>query len=116
MTLIAVSLWILSGILLVYVTWFFYQGLMNLSRQRKDGTLTKTNEILAMPWLAFGYLLDFLSNVLVFTVILLEFPREFLVTHRLSRHKALGGWRGKVSEWLCREMLDAGDPSGCHCR
>lgn len=51
---------------------------------------------------------------------------EWLVTTRLSRHKlnadlarAAGdavSWRGRLAIWICAELLDRFDPSGCHCK
>lgn len=54
-------------------------------------------------------------NWLVFTFILLEFPKEYYLSARLSRHYRHGkGWRQKLSAWMGRIWLDPFDPSGKH--
>lgn len=100
----------------LYVLWVFYLAVMNLKRAKDAGTLRPVARYLGAPVLLLGVLVDFLVNVVVFTVLLLELPRETLVTSRLKRHMAHGhGWRSRVARWFCAELLDTFDPSGCHC-
>ena len=87
----------------------FYLACMNLSKARSEGTLSTVAYIVGYP-----VLLDFLVNVVVFTVILFEWPKELTVTRRLKRHIKLGGWRAKVAAWLAKYILDPFDPSGRH--
>ena len=102
---------------LTYGLWVAYLAVMNLQRARDNGTLSKVAYVLGCPVMYGGLLLDFLANQLLMTIILLELPRELLVTARVSRHKKAGkGWRKKVAEWFCRVLLDPFDPDGCHCK
>lgn len=105
---------ILRLLLLCYVTWTMYLAVMALKRARDAGSLTRTATILGYPMLFIGYLFDFAVNVLVCTPLLLELPRETTVTARLKRHKAAGGWRGRVAAWVGDHLLDPFDPSGRH--
>lgn len=89
---------------------------MNLKRARDADKLTKTALVLGTPILSVGYLIDFLANMIPFTILFLEFPQELLVTARLSRHIHDNSWRGKVAKWFCSNLLDQFDPSGCHCK
>jgi hypothetical protein len=101
----------------IYVTLTMYWAIMNFVRARDAGTLPPIALRIGYPLLLIGYLMDFLVNVLVVSVILLEVPREWLVTARLSRHiKTESGWRKSVSTWVCKNLLDWADPKGCHCR
>ncbi|MET3132224.1 hypothetical protein AAKU55_002494 [Oxalobacteraceae bacterium GrIS 1.11] len=103
--------------LALYALWLLYLAVMNLQRARDAGTLSRPARCLGLPLLYCGLLVDFLVNVLVLTVLLLEWPREWLVTARLSRHiKDAPGWRRSVSAWICSNLLDSFDPSGCHCK
>lgn len=102
------------GFFLIYALWLFYLAVMNLKRVKDAGKLTKPALILGYPILIIGYVLDFLSNILVMTVLLLELPRELLVTQRLKRHKDLLTWRGKVARWFGDNLLDQFDPDGKH--
>lgn len=99
---------------LSYATWIAYLAVMSLSRAKKAGTLSKTVMVLGFPILAVGYVLDFLMNILIMTVVLAELPREWNVTSRLKRHhRDSTGWRLVVVKWF-EPLLDPFDPSGDH--
>ncbi len=99
---------------LTYATWILYLAVMNLGRAKKAGTLSKTALAFGTPVLFVGYLLDFLLNVTVMSVVLLELPRETTVTSRLKRHhKESDGWRLAVVLWF-EPLLDPYDPDGDH--
>jgi hypothetical protein len=97
-----------------YVLWVLFLAVMNLSRAKKAGTLSKPALILGTPVLFVGYLLDFLLNVFVMTIVLAEMPDELTVSARLKRHrKESTGWRLAVVHWF-EPLLDPYDPSGDH--
>lgn len=101
----------------IYVLWLFYLAVMNLQRARDNGTLTGAAYALGLPILYVGLVLDCLVNVVVLTILFLEIPEEALVTARLSRHiEGSAGYRQKLASWFCTNLLDAFDPSGCHCK
>lgn len=107
----------LYAVLAIYVTLTMYWAIMNFARARAAGTLPPWAFRIGYPLLLAGYLMDFLLNVVVVSWILLEVPRELLVTARLSRHIKSGtGWRKSVATWVCHNLLDWADPKGCHCR
>lgn len=106
--------YILFSLALTYATWILYLAVMNLSKAKKMGLLSKTALVLGMPVLIVGYLLDFLLNVLVMTVVLFELPRETTVTARLKRHhKESDGWRLAVVHFF-EPLLDPFDPDLDH--
>ncbi len=101
----------------MYLLWVLYLAVMNLCKARDAGRLSKTAYILGYPLLLAGLFTDFLMNMTVMTVVMMEFPKEWLVTPRVIRHKFHGtGYRKKIAEWLCKNLLDPFDPSGCHCK
>jgi hypothetical protein len=106
----------LYGFLITYGTWLFYLALMNVKRAKDAGKITRVVYVLGYPLLLVGLILDFLCNMLVFTVIMIEIPQELLVTTRLSRHICNDTWRGKIAKWFCVNLLDQFDPSGKHCK
>ena len=106
--------YIVYSMLGTWLLWVFYLAVMNLSRARDAGTLTKPAYIVGYPVLALGLLLDLLVNILVISILMLEFPKESTVTSRLRRLKHAGGWRAKWSNWLAVNILDPFDPSGVH--
>jgi len=109
MTLAAYSL------ALAYLLWVFYLAVMSLKRAKDAGTISKFALVMGYPVLFFGLLIDLFVNVFVFTVLLLELPRELTVTARLKRHGTQGGWRGDFARWFCESLLDTFDPSGDNC-
>jgi hypothetical protein len=101
----------------IYALWLFYLAVMNLIRARDAGTLSRPAYILGLPILLIGLAIDFLTNMILVTILFLELPREPLVTARLSRHiNESTGWRKHLAQWFCKNLLDAFDPSGCHCK
>lgn len=112
-----VYLLLMPFMLPLYLLWFLYLGVMNLKRAYDAGTLPETAYCLGLPLLGIGYLYDALMNLTVMTVLMLELPRELLVTARVSRHqRCSSGWRYRIAHWMCKNLLDPFDPSGCHCK
>lgn len=114
MSLLAIGLY---AFLSIYALWVFYLAVMNLKRARDAGNVTWPAKVLGYPLLFIGLALDAFVNVVILTPVLLELPKrgEWLVTARLSRHIKGQGWRQKFAQWICAHLLDAFDPSGCHC-
>ena len=97
-----------------YLLWLFYLAVMSLAHAERDGTLTKTARVLGTPILIVGLVIDFVVNVFVMTVLLLELPQETTVTARLKRHNRNGsGWRQQFARWF-EPILDPYDPKGDH--
>lgn len=113
--LLRLAVWV---VLALYALWIFYLAIMNLSRADQAHQLRPVALALGIPVLVVGYTMDALINVLVLTVLMLELPRELTVSERLGRHlrSLSGGWRYRVSRWVCVELLDQFDPTGKHCR
>lgn len=106
--------YIAGSVLGLYALWVLYLAVMNLSRAKKAGLLSRTALVLGTPVLIVGYLLDALMNLFVMTVVLVELPQEFTVSERLSRHnRESTGWRKAVAQWF-EPLLDPYDPSGDH--
>jgi len=115
MTYLALGGWYIAASALgFYVLWIFYLGVMNLKRVRDAGLMTKTAMVFGYPILLLGWLVDFIINAMVLTLLLLEWPKEMTVTARLKRHNATSaGWRKAVAAWF-EPLLDPYDPSGDH--
>jgi len=109
---------ILYSILALYVLWIFYLAVMSLYRAKKEDKLTKVALVLGYPILIIGATLDLFINLVLFTIIFLEIPKELLVTKRLSRHIKKGsGYRMKLAKWICSNLLDTFDAHHeGHCR
>lgn len=107
-------LFLLYALGLTYATWVFFLAVMHLAKAKKAGTLTRTALVLGMPVLVVGFVLDFLLNVTVMSLVLLELPQELTVSARLKRHHAeSSGWRLAVAHWF-EPLLDPYDPDGDH--
>lgn len=101
--------------LLVYSLLILYLAVMNLRRAKNAGTLTTTAYVICFPILIVGYVVDFLANMIPFSLLFAEPPMEWLVTDRLSRHiHDEGGWRRTLALWFGDNLLDPFDPTGKH--
>ncbi len=64
----------------------------------------KLANIPLIPLFVFGYVYDVFLNIVVFTPLFLELPKEWTVTERMSRHIYSGdidSWRTKISVSFC---------------
>lgn len=103
-------------LLALYALWLFYLAVMCLWRAHKAGAISKAALVPAYLTLAIGALLDLLVNLTLMSLVFLEPPRQLLVTRRLHKHIREGsGWRKALAGWICRNYLNAFDPSGDHC-
>lgn len=96
--------------------WGLYVLVMGLYRAKLQGRLTREAYVMGWPYYAIGLAVDLLANLTIFSLLMLELPREWLVTSRLKRHIAAGsGWRHDFAAYLCDNLLDPLDPKGEHC-
>lgn len=102
--------------LMLYLLWLFYLAVMSLKRARDNGTLSKSAYYLAQPIVIFGVAYDVVCNLTAMSLIMLEIPKEWKVTDRVSRHLDGQKNRGRISRYMCHDFLDPYDPSGCHCK
>ena len=106
-------------LVLMYATWIAFLSVMALKSARDSGKLTKASEVLAMPLLVVGWLLDFSLNM-ASTAIFLDLPREWLLTIRCDRYLSLVSptglnlYRQRLARQLCKNLLDPFQ-SGGHC-
>ena len=97
-----------------YALWVFYIAVMGLKRVRDTVGLSPWALRFGYPILIVGYVLDVLVNWFVFTVVMLEIPKELTVSSRLKRHNQEStGWRLAVVKFI-EPLLDPFDPSGNH--
>ena len=97
-----------------WALWVLFLAVMNLKRARDDKVLPRFAWLPGVFTLYVGWLLDFLVNVVVLSVAMLEVPRELTVTARLKRHRDDTSWRGTFARWIAANLLDPFDPSGRH--
>lgn len=109
--LVLISLLAVLGI--VYGTYVHYLAIMHLAKFRDR--LTLSQKIFGYAIYGVGLVLDIVLNLLL-SLLLLQVPRQLLVTSRLSCLKTEAGWRGKFARWVCYDLLDPFDPKGEHCR
>lgn len=99
----------------LWIFWGIYVLVMGIYRAHLAKKLNKLTLTLSIPYVVVGYLIDIISNLTIASIIFLEFPRELLVTDRLIRLKQKSGWRAKVANWICYNVLDPFDPNGDNC-
>lgn len=111
------ALWaVLYALGSLYGLWVLFLAIMALQRAHESGQLRGAAKLAGVPVALAGYLADVLVNLTVFSILFLEWPREWLVTQRLQRHVRTGqGRRQRLARWVCAEFLDKFDPGGHHC-
>lgn len=103
----------LGLMLWIYALWVLYLAVQSLIVNRPK-LAPWVNALGVPPYLA-ALVLDVLLNWVFMTVLFYEFPREWTVSTRLSRHHQHGfGWRQKFSGWVGKYLLDPFDPTGKH--
>lgn len=107
---------IYAYILLVdlYLFFIMYIVSMGIIRTHKEGNLNPILWGLCLPFVAIGLLLDFINNMIIFTLLFLELPKELLVTSRLKRHAVQQTFRGKLARWIGNNILNPFDHTGDH--
>jgi hypothetical protein len=100
----------------LWIFWAVYVLVMGLYRAHLQKRIGLVIYILGSPFILFGMVMDFIINFTVAAIVFVDLPREPLVTGRLQRYVAIGsGWRFRLANWTCNNLLDVFDPSGNHC-
>jgi hypothetical protein len=100
----------------LYVFWLAYILVMGLYRAHLARRLCGLSKLMALPVVFVGWAMDVFANWTIAAVVFLDPPREALVTQRLIRYKKTDpGWRGRLADAICENLLDVFDPTGDHC-
>ena len=112
-----ILIYAISSVVGFWLLWVFFLAVMALKVARDAGVLVKGGDAyyIGMSVLFAGWIIDFLVNVFVASIIFLEPPFEMTVTARVTRWKQEGGWRGNIARWLCVKLLDPFQQGG-HCK
>jgi len=98
----------------LYLFFIMYVASMAIIRAHAEKKLNGLLWVLCLPFVAISILLDFINNLIVFTLLFAELPREWLVTERLKRHVKQHTIRGKVARYIGNVILDPFDHTGAH--
>lgn len=99
--------------LFVFISWILFLSVMSLKTHRHE--LGPVAKIHGYALLGIGLAVDLVLTVVIGSVLFLSPPRELTLTGRLKRHKADGGWRGRMAAWVCEKLLNQFDAGGHHC-
>ncbi len=100
----------------LWALWVLYIAMMNVKRVTATKPLVWQAKILVYPTMAVFETIEFAANVVVLTVLFVDWPREVRVSDRLRRYwkrPARYGWRLHVVKFI-KPMLDPFDPAGPH--
>lgn len=98
----------------LYLFFIMYVASMGMIRAHAEKKLNPLLWALCIPFVAVSIVLDFINNMIVFTLLFAELPREWLVTDRLKRHVKQHTIRGKVARYIGNTILNPFDHSGDH--
>jgi hypothetical protein len=108
---------ILGLMIYLWVFWGLFVLVMGLYRVHLKRKLTGLRFALAFPWLVIGGVVDVFANIFIAPFFFLEWPREWLVTTRLTRWKYTrkNTRQKRAAIYICENLLDEFDPTGSHC-
>jgi hypothetical protein len=98
----------------LYLFFIMYVASMAMIRAHSEKKLNGLLWVLCLPFVALSIVLDFINNILVFTLLFSELPKEFLVTDRLKRHAKQHTFRGKLARYIGDLLLNPFDHTGNH--
>ena len=98
----------------LYLFFIMYVASMAMIRAHAEKKLNGLLWVLCLPFVAISIVLDFINNLIVFTLLFAELPREWLVTARLKRHAKQQTFRGKLARYIGNVILDPFDHTGAH--
>lgn len=114
--MIYLLVYILASLLLLGLTLGFYVAACKIREMPEEIAVLPMEVRLICSVIVFtGRNLSMLSNWLVFTVLLLELPKERFLTTRLMRHRRHSkGWRRTVGIYFCNNWLTPFHKAHCN--
>jgi len=99
--------------LVLWSLWWNFIATMSI--RDRWGMLSRTNKVLAAPPVVFSFLQDVLANLVIATALALEWPRQWTLTERFQRWKALGAAAPRRSAAATRacKHINQFDPGHC---
>ena len=95
--------------------WIMYLTVMNM-KANKDKVESQFVYWLGRALFGLALAMNMVLNLLVYTILYVDLPRELLATDRMDRYKKKGkGWRCTMATWKCTNLLNPFDPKGEHC-
>lgn len=111
----SVLLPLLAFALGAWALWVFFLAVMCLQGARDLKKLTPWNTRIGYTVLVVGWVLDFIVQVTLASVLFVELPRELTVSSRVKRLiDGQDGWRRAVAMWLRDHFLKPFDATGRH--
>ena len=108
-------LYLIIGLYLLFgITWISYLAVMHL-KHNKD-KITTTIKVATAPILSLLILIYIATNLILGSILFLEWPKTLQFTSRCQRHikNNDGSWRYKQAIWWCVNFLDPFEEGG-HC-
>lgn len=98
----------------LYLFFIMYVASMGMIRAHAEKKLNPVLWALCVPFVAVSLIIDVLNNLILFSLIFFEIPKELTVTDRLKRHYCQPTIRGKLATWIGDTLLNPFDHSGNH--
>lgn len=99
----------------LYLFFILYVASIGMIRAHFEKKITGILWGLCVPFVALSWLFDVLHNVILFSIIFVEYPKQLTVTKRLKRHIDKAGYRGWLARYICKSILSPFDHTGDHC-
>ena len=107
---------VLIFLLSLWWLWILYIAMMNVKRALMQGDIPWQAKMLVVPTKWIFDVVEFFCNVVVCTVIFVDWPKEITVSDRLRRYHrnpTCPTWRMIIVNFI-KPMIDPFDPTGTH--
>ena len=75
--------------------------------------LVEVKKLGGKPLLLLGALVDMSFNMIWACLLFMQLPHEVFFTQRVSKNRSLLGWRGKLAQFICTNILNRFLPNHC---
>lgn len=109
--LLSIPMYIVVALFVMWMLYVLITLVMPMAREIKRKSPFMYYTFTSLAYAARWY--DILLNVFLFSLLFWDIPREKTITGRMKRYLAGSGWRYKVADWVCKNMLEPIDCKHC---
>ena len=75
--------------------------------------LVEVKKVGGKPLMLVGALIDISFNITWACLLFMQLPHEVFFSQRVSKNQLLDGWRGKLAQLICKQILNRFLPNHC---
>lgn len=99
-------LYVTSSVVSLFILWVMFVVVMTMRQLRDVGRLSPFMVNVGISISVIGLVWDVLCNILIVSILFLEFPWEATVSARLRRLVGDKSWRGLLARWFATVTMN----------